>query len=124
MYEVYLNLIEWGPNVFGVGEASHFYFDKSPADLSLAESIYLAMIVPRPKAFKYSFGPDGKLKESVSTYFNVMAQHMLKRGSIMEAEKNALVPNVELKGLAKSMVLVVDSLLPEEDSEEEFALPN
>src|SRR6185295_15378504 len=56
MYEVYLNLIEWGPNVYGIGEASRFYFYKSPADLSLAESIFLAMIVPRPKGFKYNFG--------------------------------------------------------------------
>jgi Transglycosylase len=124
MYEVYLNLIEWGPNVFGIGEASRFYFDKSPADLSLAESIYLAMIVPRPKAFKYSFGPDGKLKESVSRYFTIVAEHMLKRGSITEEEKNALVPNVELKGPSKSMIMVTDSLLPEEDTEEEFAIPN
>ena len=30
MLEVYFNIIEWGPNVYGIGEASHFYFQKSP----------------------------------------------------------------------------------------------
>jgi membrane peptidoglycan carboxypeptidase len=26
MLEVYFNIIEWGPNVYGIGEASRFYF--------------------------------------------------------------------------------------------------
>jgi membrane peptidoglycan carboxypeptidase len=28
MLEVYFNIIEWGPNVYGIGEASQFYFKK------------------------------------------------------------------------------------------------
>jgi membrane peptidoglycan carboxypeptidase len=28
MLEVYFNIIEWGPNVYGIGEASRFYFRK------------------------------------------------------------------------------------------------
>jgi membrane peptidoglycan carboxypeptidase len=28
MLEVYFNIIEWGPNVYGIGEASQFYFQK------------------------------------------------------------------------------------------------
>ena len=49
MFEVYLNLIEWGNNVYGIGEAARYYFGKHPSDLSLGESIFLANIVPRPK---------------------------------------------------------------------------
>jgi membrane peptidoglycan carboxypeptidase len=30
MLEVYFNIIEWGPNVYGIGEASRFYFQKNP----------------------------------------------------------------------------------------------
>jgi membrane peptidoglycan carboxypeptidase len=55
MFEVYLNLIEWGPNVYGIGEASRFYFQKSPAELTLNEALYLASIVPSPKGFMYKF---------------------------------------------------------------------
>ena len=54
MYEVYLNIIEWAPNVYGIGEASRFYFNKLPSQLNLGESIFLASIVPKPKKFKYS----------------------------------------------------------------------
>ncbi len=59
MYEVYLNIIEWGRNVYGIGEASHYYFGKSPAELTVGESIYLAHIVPKPKSSLYSWQSDG-----------------------------------------------------------------
>jgi len=40
MFEVYLNIIEWGPNVYGIGEASAFYFYKKPLDLTLNECLF------------------------------------------------------------------------------------
>lgn len=118
MYEVYLNIIEWGPAIYGIGEASHYYFAKSPSELSLAESIFLAMIVPRPKAFKYNFDTDGKLRESVASYYSLVSAHMLKKGSINEEQKANLVPSIELKGAAKSLVLVKDSLVSDTIPEE------
>jgi membrane peptidoglycan carboxypeptidase len=29
MLEVYFNIIEWGPNVYGIGEASQYYFQNN-----------------------------------------------------------------------------------------------
>ena len=46
--ETYLNIIEWGPGINGVVEASRHYFGKSPADLTLEESVWLSSIVPAP----------------------------------------------------------------------------
>lgn len=46
--EVYLNVIEWGPGVNGVVEASTHYFGTAPSELSLAESVWLSSIVPAP----------------------------------------------------------------------------
>ena len=34
MYEVYLNIAEWGPMVYGIHEAASFYFNKRPSQLS------------------------------------------------------------------------------------------
>src|SRR5690606_25326600 len=42
MLEVYFNIIQWGPNVYGIGEASMFYFLKHPSELNLNESLFLA----------------------------------------------------------------------------------
>ena len=47
--EVYLNIAEFGPGVFGVGEASSRYFGKEPAALTPAEAARLAAVLPSPK---------------------------------------------------------------------------
>jgi hypothetical protein len=110
MYEVYLNIIEWGPGVYGAGEASAYYFNKKAADLTLAESIYLAMIVPRPKWFKYNFDETGKLKPHVGDFYRIIANHLVKKEVITEEEKAALLPDITLSGPAKELILIKDTL--------------
>ena len=80
MFEVYLNLIEWGKNIYGIGEAARFYFGKHPSELNLGESIYLASIVPRPKSSLYFFEPDGFLRTSLRGYFRLIGGIMARRG--------------------------------------------
>ena len=80
MFEVYLNIIEWGPNIYGIGEASHFYFAKNPSQLSVGESIYLASIVPKPKKFMYQFTPDGELRPTGYTKQKYITNLMFRRG--------------------------------------------
>ena len=46
--ELYLNVVEWGPGVYGIGEASRRYFEKPPSALTLGESAMLAAILPSP----------------------------------------------------------------------------
>lgn len=46
--ELYLNVIEWGPGIYGAESASRYYFKKSAASLSVEESAYLAAIIPNP----------------------------------------------------------------------------
>jgi len=80
MYEVYLNIIEWGRNVYGIAEASNYYFGKHPSQLSLGEAIYLASIVPKPKSSLYSWQSDGSLKPYLRGYFNLIGGLMARRG--------------------------------------------
>jgi hypothetical protein len=80
MLEVYFNIIEWGKNVYGIGEASHYYFNKSPSALTLGESIYLASIVPNPKKGLYAFLSDGSLNPRLHGYFNLIGRLMAKNG--------------------------------------------
>lgn len=101
MYETYLNIIEWGPNIYGAEEAAKFYFDKSCDDLSPAEAIFMASIIPRPKKFKWSFNEDGTLKEYHTNYYEVVGGRLHKHGYISDREFRKLKPEVELKGKAK-----------------------
>ncbi|MBC7979538.1 MAG: transglycosylase domain-containing protein [Armatimonadetes bacterium] len=49
--EAYINQINWGRQIKGVGEASRIYFEKHPSELTLSESALLAGIVRGPDAY-------------------------------------------------------------------------
>lgn len=48
LYHIYLNVIEFGPGVFGVQAASKYYFNKNVWELSLSEMVRLTAVIPRP----------------------------------------------------------------------------
>jgi len=47
--EIYLNIAEFGPGIYGVGAASEVYFGKIPIELSDEEAALLAAVLPNPK---------------------------------------------------------------------------
>ncbi len=49
--EMYLNAIYFGNNVYGIANASEFYFNKTPAELSVAEGAGLAGIIKSPSKY-------------------------------------------------------------------------
>lgn len=55
IFEIYLNIAEWGEGVFGIKEASRRYFNKSPAELTAKEGAFLAMLLPSPKRYSASY---------------------------------------------------------------------
>lgn len=109
MLEVYLNVIEWGPNIYGIGEASRFYFNKKPAALNLNESVFLSAIIPNPKYYKYHFTPQGDIKPYFANYFNVLSRRMVFRGRISPSDTINFIPSVQLRGPALNSVLPADS---------------
>ena len=46
--EYYLNVVEWGPNIYGAEAAAYYYFDKPASQINLAEASLLAGILPNP----------------------------------------------------------------------------
>jgi len=119
LIEIYLNIIEWGPNVYGVTQACRFYFDKDPMDITLDEALYLASVIPRPKKFKYLFESDGNLKSFMEDDFTFISGKMLQRGMISEEQLAQLKYNVSLTGRAKDLLrdtasTVADSILADE----------
>jgi len=49
--ELYLNVVEFGPGVYGAGAASQRYFGKAAADLDESEAAQLAATLPNPSAW-------------------------------------------------------------------------
>lgn len=46
--ELYLNVVEWGPGVYGAEAAAHYYFHVSAARLTRTQALELASILPAP----------------------------------------------------------------------------
>ena len=121
MLEVYFNVIEWGPNVYGIGEAANFYFSKKPADLTLKECLFLASIVPKPKKFMYEFDTDGFLKAIENKKQTFISNIMLRRGLIMPDDTIGQHLPMAITGNARSFLkfevkdtIQIDSIFVEE----------
>ncbi|MFW5786466.1 MAG: biosynthetic peptidoglycan transglycosylase [bacterium] len=46
--EIYLNVIEFGPNVYGIVDAADHYFGIAPSDLTVPQAVWLASIIRDP----------------------------------------------------------------------------
>lgn len=124
MLEVYFNIIEWGPNIYGIGEASQFYFQKTPSELSLNECLYLARIIPSPKKFMYQFNDQGMLKDFAIKQELFLTNIMLRRGLLTADDTIYKSLPIFISGPAKSFIkfkvhdstqIKVDSLAIDEE---------
>lgn len=86
MLEVYFNVIEWGPNVYGIAEASQFYFQKKPWDLNVNQCLFLATIIPNPKGFMAKFDSNNRLKPAAEKTENFLTNLMFRRNLLTASD--------------------------------------
>ena len=55
LLEIYFNIIEWAPGIFGISQAAYYYFGKTPFELTPLESAYLASVIPGPAKYHFMF---------------------------------------------------------------------
>lgn len=77
--ELYLNVVEWGPEVFGLREAALHYFGKTPAELDPLEAAYLVSILPNPKSFHRHFEA-GAVPPAFDRRVRDLLREMVRRG--------------------------------------------
>ena len=51
IFEIYLNVIEWGDGIFGAEAAAQHYYQVDAAQLSEAQAAMLAAMVPKPRYY-------------------------------------------------------------------------
>ena len=51
LMELYLNVVEFGPAVYGITAASEYYFGRTPAELNVAECLFLSSLLPSPRRY-------------------------------------------------------------------------
>jgi monofunctional biosynthetic peptidoglycan transglycosylase len=65
IFEIYLNVIEWGNGVFGAEAAAQHYFGVSAAQLSPEQAAKLAAIVPNPRYYDRHREAQGMLAKTI-----------------------------------------------------------
>lgn len=53
--ETYLNVIEYGKGIYGISNATRYYFNKRPDQVTAREAAFLAMLLPSPVKYARSF---------------------------------------------------------------------
>ncbi len=73
--ELYLNLAEWGPGIYGIGPAAKHYFDKHPRDLTALEAAFLGSVLPHPNRSHHMYR-DGFVTDQWQTYLMLIVGKM------------------------------------------------
>lgn len=83
--EIYLNIIEYGHGLYGIENATKFYFNKLPSQINAREAAFLAMLLPSPTKYAKSFK-----SKSLTPFANRIVRSILLKmrqsGYISESE--------------------------------------
>lgn len=83
--EIYLNVIEYGPGLYGIGPASWHFFSKAPKDLTPVEAAFFSTILPSPKE-RYKQYCAGTLNKWTTGKIQRILAIMLKRDRLTQVE--------------------------------------
>ncbi len=90
IFEVYINIAEWGPGIFGAEAAARHHFDKPASRLYEYESALLAVSLPNP--FDRDPGDPAPLQERLASRVEARMRAMTRATQCLEAHVKAPKP--------------------------------
>jgi len=106
--EIYLNLIELGPGIYGVAAAARHWFGVEPRRLTLSQAAFLAGLTPAPTTLSRRLREAGRQTPEMQGRVEQVLRAMRQNGSISrDQEQRALREPLALPALAR-----VDSRAP------------
>ncbi len=110
LLEIYLNVIEWGPDLHGADEAARWYFGEDAGSLDLDEALFLAILVPSPSKWRWRLDSSGELRPFARAQMHFIANKMASKGWLDPA---AVPPadslRITLRGPARLLFAAPDS---------------
>jgi monofunctional biosynthetic peptidoglycan transglycosylase len=114
--ELYLNVVELGPMVYGIGHGSRYYFGKSASELTPRECAFLAAMLPGPRV---AYNPYRRLGK-VMKRSNMILGLLRRKGVLSEGEyRQAMAETPNIAGLQRK----VDESLAKEPVQEAVQEP-
>jgi hypothetical protein len=86
LLEIYLNIIEFGPGIFGIHDAAIHYFGKRPDALTLPEAVWIVTLVPSPKRWHQLWEKGTAIPDKGWDRVRRYMQAMVSRGKILQEE--------------------------------------
>ena len=85
LLEIYLNVAEWGPGLWGIGPAARHWFGKDARALSPKEAAFLASVIPNPVRYHVMFDR-GAPSETWEGRVRALLFRMAEQGSLSEGQ--------------------------------------
>ncbi len=85
MMALYLNAVEFGPDIFGVREASLHYFGIHPRALSPSQTAWLIKLLPGPRLYYGQFEKK-RLNRGFKDNLNWLMRHMIRKGFMEQSQ--------------------------------------
>ncbi|HET8541546.1 MAG TPA: biosynthetic peptidoglycan transglycosylase [Anaeromyxobacter sp.] len=83
LLEIYLNVAEWGPGLWGIGPAARHWFGKDARELTAKEAAFLASIIPNPVRY-HSMYERGSPSERWEAHVNDLLFKMTEQGALSD----------------------------------------
>jgi hypothetical protein len=99
--ELYLNLVEFGPGVYGIENGAAHLFRTSPGALSISQAFYLASILPSPKVEHFAAG--GAVAGGWLKLLRTVMKHSHKRHRLSDEELAAGLAEIPVRGSSAPM---------------------
>jgi monofunctional biosynthetic peptidoglycan transglycosylase len=98
--ELYLNVVELGPMVYGIGHGSHYYFGKPASALTPRECAFLAAMLPGPRV---AYNPYKNL-DRVLSRSDMILRLLRGKGVLTEEEyRSALAEAPNIAGMQRKV---------------------
>jgi hypothetical protein len=97
LLEIYLNIVEWGPDLYGLRPAAAHYFGKGPDQLTPKEMAFLVRLIPGPVKYQSSLA-SGQPSPGFECLVAQLLEKLWLMGALTEIEyQEALETTLELR---------------------------
>lgn len=98
--QLYVNVVEFGPGIYGIKAASLRYFNISPMQLTLSQSLLLASVLPRPDGVYFT--KTGEVQKGRLSLIRKVMKIMLDTNKITKNEYSEGIKEIPMEGISET----------------------
>lgn len=115
--EKYINVVEFGKNIYGLKSAAKYYFDKDPVDLNVLESAFLVYLLPNPVGYSQTYYKK-QLSKHAKKRIQLTLRRLLKYRKITESKymnASSYIDEFPWKGLSLKIIDQIPDIYSEDN---------